>query len=590
MLPVTNDVNAMPRVLACRLAIGGNNISNVKMLTYAQDWSGDISIGQVVSSYISVTIPTPAFDISSGNVTLDMGIGSSTEWVRIGGFKIDDSSIQSRQGYTSFKAYDKLHDSVNTYHSALTFPVTLQAICDEVCSQIGITSASLGLSFTVNEDILSGYTLRDVLGFIAAMVGKNAYLSPSGQLVLKWFSAVSYTADDTRANVPYTGESNCTVGRLICQNADGTITTGSGEGIYFTCPIMTQSRLDTLQANLSGFSYRKADVDIRYGNFCLQSGDIITVTTTGESLTVPIMSNSWTYDGGVSSSVSSYGVSDYNGTANNVERSATAQRVQGILDTKRAVSREKQQYIIINGEIEHATEVITGATGGVIKINFGGNGQTAELLILDTGDISTAQNVWRMNQGGFGHSGTGYNGPYTTAITADGHVVADVIAGNKIAGVKVESTPSGSGYLPQVVVEDGNYTINKVNGSTVTNVGTISFKARQAADQTDTIAILVQQGKAVMIGTKGVPGVSNDNPEFIYFSDPSVVSGAEKFQFYGNVRVLGDVLFGSGGNASLNDIKTYTDYLYSEDIVTRIAALEQRMSDLEDRVTALENE
>ena len=590
MLPVTNNVNAMPRVLACRLAIGGNNIANVKLLTYAQDWSGDITIGQVVASYISVTIPTPSFNISSGNVTLDMGIGSSTEWVRIGQYKIDDSSIQSRQGYTSFKAYDKLHESINTYHSALTFPATLQAICDEVCSQIGITSASLGLSFTVNEDILSGYTLRDVLGFIAAMVGKNAYLSPSGQLVLKWFSAASYTADDTRANVPYIGESNCTVGRLICQNADGTITSGSGQGIYFTCPIMTQSRLDAITSSISGFTYRKADVDIRYGNFCLQSGDIITVTTTGTSLSVPIMANSWTYDGGVSSAVSSYGVSDYNGTGNNAERSATAQRVQGILDTKRAESREKQQYIIINGEIAHATEVITGATGGVIKINFGGNGQTAELLILDTGDIATAQNVWRMNQGGFGHSGTGYNGPYTTAITADGHVVADVIAGNKIAGVKVESTPSGSGYLPQVVVEDGNYTINKVNGSTVTNVGTISFKARQAADQTDTIAILVQQGKAVMIGTKGVPGVSNDNPEFIYFSDPSVVSGAEKFQFYGNVRVLGDLLFGSGGNASLNDIKTYTDYLYSEDIVTRIAALEQRMSDLEDRVTALENE
>ena len=560
MLPVTGNVNAMPRKLSCKLEIGGNTITEVKQLTYAQDWSGDISIGQVVSSYITATIPTPSFSLTGANVSHSMGIGSPAEWVAVGTYRVDASSVRTRQGYTSFSAYDKLHDTVNTYHSSLTFPTSLQNILNEVCSQIGITSTSLGLSFTVDEDILSGYTLRDVLGFCAAMVGKNAYLSAAGGLVLKWFSATSYTADGTRANVPYIGENNCTVNRLICQAADGVLTSGSGEGIYFTCPLMTQARLDSLQAALAGLSYRKADVDIPYGNFCLQSGDIITVSTTGSNLTVPIMGNSWTYDGGLSSSVGAYGVSDYSGTANNAERSISSQRVINVL-------KEKQELTVIQGEVQHATDMITGATGGVIKINFGGNGQTAELLILDTGNISTAQDVWRMNQGGFGHSGTGYAGPYTTAITADGHVVADVIAGNKISGVRFESNPNVDGQKPQILIEDGAIIVKRVtvNGGEVVstaNIGGISFVSRSAVDGSDSLAIHVESGKTVTIGMLG-------NSEFVYYSDASQApSGAEKFNFFGNIRVDGNLRFNKSTGAQEETLQHLEE---------RVAALEAQI-------------
>ena len=605
MLPVSGNVNAMPRKISCKLEIGGNTITNVKMLTYASDWSGDITIGQVVSSYISATIPTPSFGLTGANVSHSMGLGTTPEWVAIGQYQVDESSIRTRQGYTSFNAYDKLHDTVNTYFSSLTNPASLQAILNEVCSQIGITSTSLGVNFTVQEDILSGYTLRDVLGFCAAMVGKNAYLSPSGALELRWFNSTSYTADGTRANVPYIGESNCTVNRLICQNATGVIASGSGQGIYFTCPIMTQDWLDWLQGQLSGFTYRKADVDIPYGNFCLQSGDIITVSTTGSNLTVPIMANSWTYDGGLSSSVSAYGVVDYKGTANNAVRSATAQRVQSIIDAKRAVSREQQQYIIVSGDIQHATELITGATGGYIKLEFGGNGKTAQLLVMDQPNYEDALNVWIFNQNGLGHiQRNSTSDPFSqvnVALTREGTVVAERIAGTKITGVKIESTSEGTGSQPQVVVEDGNYTINRVNNGSVTNIGAIAFKDRTSADGTNTIAIQVQEGNAVTIGTKGVPGVSNDNPEFFYYSDPSAQSGREKFMLWnGNVRLYngdfiaygtspqnGDVRYGNGGAESLLALKDRVDQIYNS--INDSGGILDRLADLEQRVTDLEN-
>ena len=46
---------------------------------------------------------------------------------------------------------------------------------------------------------------------------------------------------------------------------------------------------------------------------------------------------------------------------------------------------------------------------------------------MDTPDISTAKNIWRANLSGYGHSSSGYSGPYRTAVTQDGHIVADFI-------------------------------------------------------------------------------------------------------------------------------------------------------------------
>lgn len=554
MLPGASSVNAMPRKLSCKLVIGNNSITDVKMLTYASDWSGNITIGQVISSYITTTIPTPSFSLAGANVSHSMGYGSPTTWVGIGQYKIEESSIRSRQGYTSFSAYDKLHNTINTYYSALTFPATLQAICNEVCSMIGITSTNIGINFTVTENILDGYTLRDVLGFVAAMCGKNAYLSPAGQLELRWFASSGYTADGTRANIPYIGENNSVVNRLICQNASGTISSGSGEGIYFTCPIMTQDWLDWLQENLSGFSYRKADVDIPYGNFCIQSGDIITVTTTGSSLTVPVMANSWTYDGGVSSNISAYDVSDYSGTANNAERSATAQRVQGILDVKKAVNREQQQYITIQGDIAYATELITGAQGGIIRINMGGNGKPAEFLILDTGDISTATRVFRLNENGLGFSNNGYNGPFETAITYDGLIVADRISGNKISGVIFESTSGDS----QIQVKNGNIIINYVGSTTPVQAAKMYYRNRMAVDGTYCFGIDIKENDGQFsLGSGG-------NAEFFYYSG-AMPTGARKFNFFGDVRIESGDLYFSGVN--VND---------------KIAELEARIKALED--------
>lgn len=76
--------------------------------------------------------------------------------------------------------------------------------------------------------------------------------------------------------------------------------------------------------------------------------------------------------------------------------------------------------------VSNATNWITNGKGYVVAVQDAG-GNWSEILIMDTPDITTAKKVWRWNGGGFGFSSTGFNGPYTTAITQDGAIVADFI-------------------------------------------------------------------------------------------------------------------------------------------------------------------
>ena len=78
--------------------------------------------------------------------------------------------------------------------------------------------------------------------------------------------------------------------------------------------------------------------------------------------------------------------------------------------------------------VASATSRITGNQGGfVVLYDSDGDGEPDEILIMNTPSILTATKVWRWNASGLGYSSHGYAGPYETAITMDGAIVADFI-------------------------------------------------------------------------------------------------------------------------------------------------------------------
>jgi len=86
---------------------------------------------------------------------------------------------------------------------------------------------------------------------------------------------------------------------------------------------------------------------------------------------------------------------------------------------------------MVNIAVSNATANISGFSGYVTKITDA-NGNWSELVISDNADYAQARNVWRWSQGGLGFSSNGYAGPYTTAITADGHINGTMITAGTI--------------------------------------------------------------------------------------------------------------------------------------------------------------
>ena len=122
---------------------------------------------------------------------------------------------------------------------------------------------------------------------------------------------------------------------------------------------------------------------------------------------------------------------DYNVLLNRFE-TVTLGRVKQNL--AKIVVQQKQDLehsvAVVKSTLEHAidtaTDFITNG-GGYMRFIYDQDENLVEIISLDNADISQAASVWRWNNGGFGHSSTGYGGPYTTAITQNGAIVADFI-------------------------------------------------------------------------------------------------------------------------------------------------------------------
>ena len=102
------------------------------------------------------------------------------------------------------------------------------------------------------------------------------------------------------------------------------------------------------------------------------------------------------------------------------------------------ISKNSGVSSAVKAAIMAASEAITGQKGGsVILHDTRGGNKPNELLFLDNDDISQAQKVWRFNLSGFGYSSNGYEGPFTTAITRDGSIVADFITTGSMDAARI---------------------------------------------------------------------------------------------------------------------------------------------------------
>ena len=152
------------------------------------------------------------------------------------------------------------------------------------------------------------------------------------------------------------------------------------------------------------------------------------------------------------------------------------------------VKKEKKKIerfpTLMTNAINSAGKLITGQCGGYVVLNGDESGQPYELLVMDAPTKEDAINVWRWNVGGLGFSHNGYNGPYETAITADGAIVADFIT---------------TGTLLANVIKAG--VLSSIDGESYWNLetGEVVIKAYEDAvdDLTSSVSLLTQRADEI---------------------------------------------------------------------------------------------
>ncbi|MBY0036663.1 phage tail protein [Bacillus cereus] len=111
----------------------------------------------------------------------------------------------------------------------------------------------------------------------------------------------------------------------------------------------------------------------------------------------------------------------------------------------------KESFTDVSGRVDLVQEELSNMPGSILDaakanatslINSGFGGHVRfypdRILIMDTKDEKSAKKVWQWNLNGLGYSSTGVNGPYGTAITSDGRIVADFITAGILSGNLVQ--------------------------------------------------------------------------------------------------------------------------------------------------------
>lgn len=286
--------------------------------------NNSISIGNTCSSSVTFSIYMPAISLENKEIAIFEGVkgDGGIEYVQIGIFTV--TKEESNGEYTKYTAYDKMYKAEKGYFSELTYPSTDKAILEEICTKLGIQLATSITNTHTITDKPQGYTMREMIGYMAMLQGCNAVINSDGNLELRWYKDSDYVLDGHKyyqQGVTFTTSKDFIIEKLTCNNTKSgdketsTITSGSGAtGLSFANPFMTQAVLDEVYKKIGGFQFRPLTVKF-VGDWRLEVGDIITVNKNGVDYKVPIMQITHECDGGLMDTVTSIGQSDTENTS-----------------------------------------------------------------------------------------------------------------------------------------------------------------------------------------------------------------------------------------------------------------------------------
>lgn len=216
----------------------------------------------------------------------------------------------------------------------------------------------------------------------------------------------------------------------------------------------------------------------------------------------------------------------YDGILDRIKSITLGSARANITETISAQQKEIEKIenpTFLQSAVSGATNWITNGKG-VVVIKKNDAGQASEILVMDEPDIENAMQVWRWNNGGLGFSSNGYLGPYNTAITQDGKIVADFITTGILTANLIKA-----GILESL---DGTFSINMENGN---------------------ILIRDDEGNIILSFSKGYGLVLNG----AIYSQEGEIGG---FKIRGNTLEGSSLMIDPAGVIDLKDMKIRPQY------------------------------
>lgn len=306
-----NTIRSPSRTFNARLKINGKWYSTgLKKMTYENSSSSEesLQLGSAVSAKIELTVAKIDELFENTEISIEIGLklqGGAYEYVPVGIFTAEHPT--NDENSTTFTAYDRMIKTTGIYISDLSYPAKAKDVLNEISVQCGVLIDTSGIDVVI-EKRPEGYTCREMIGYIASLVGGFACVNRIGTIIIKWYEQTDFKLDLSRIMTFEKTESNYHLDYLTANiDNSNSYTAGGGTlGVTFDNPFMTSSGLEDVYNKIKGFTYRevelKAPADIR-----LDVWDIITAAVNGVEYSVPIMNIVYEYDGGMSMTVKSFG-------------------------------------------------------------------------------------------------------------------------------------------------------------------------------------------------------------------------------------------------------------------------------------------
>lgn len=383
--------------------------------------------------------PDETYNYAGKTMFIECGIkleDGSFFYIPCGYYKVDKPETDDDWRTVSITAYDCIDEMTGKWNTSLSMPSTAYLLFEEIATRYGLAlDVENGVlaemkSRTVTEAqalTLTAYTEREVCGFLAGLFGANARINTVGKLAVKRYQ--NSPTDDfcVLAAVQWqngfkkTSEEEFVVNSVTSGIDDAVFTAGTGAGISFSNPIITEDEISVVYNVYAGMSFQPSSCEWR-GNPCVECGDTVAVTDrNGNSYTVLVASQVIDLTGGLSMNT------HCPGGDSEISFDTVDERTRAALN---------RQYTALQQAIIDASNALNGARGGYYEVLDNDNDGNPDGWLIKQYQDGTG-GLMRANYAGLGLSTDGGK-TYRTAIGFDG-INADAIVTGKVKAEFIET-------------------------------------------------------------------------------------------------------------------------------------------------------